>query len=149
MLPQIAVIGLVAALGYLSLGLALDRPLEPSTGAAPRVSPTPTIARAVTFTPLALGAAESTRVPAAGASTPTARVTPSRVADVTPATGMPTASIAPAATATPTTYTVQDGDTMEAISQKFGVSIEAIARASHLSDPDRLSIGDKLTIPPK
>lgn len=47
-----------------------------------------------------------------------------------------------------TTYTVQSGDTLFRIAQRFGVTVEAIVRANNLSNPDSLSVGQQLVIPP-
>ncbi|MFQ3566007.1 MAG: LysM peptidoglycan-binding domain-containing protein [Aggregatilineales bacterium] len=44
-------------------------------------------------------------------------------------------------------YTVRPGDTLFTISQRFGVSIQAIVDANNLTNPDRLSIGQTLIIP--
>ncbi|MBI4300495.1 MAG: LysM peptidoglycan-binding domain-containing protein [Chloroflexi bacterium] len=56
---------------------------------------------------------------------------------------------APTATVEGTVYTVQGGDTLFGIAQKFGTTVEAILKANDLSSPDKLSIGQKLTIPKK
>jgi LysM repeat protein len=45
------------------------------------------------------------------------------------------------------TYTVQAGDTLSAIAAKHGTTVDAIAKASGLSDPNVLSIGQVLTLP--
>lgn len=44
-------------------------------------------------------------------------------------------------------YTVQAGDTVVALAQRFGVSTAEIIKASKLSNPDRLAVGDALIIP--
>jgi LysM repeat protein len=46
-----------------------------------------------------------------------------------------------------TLYTVQEGDSLSAISQRFGVSAEAIVAANNISNPDLLRVGDQLVIP--
>ena len=46
------------------------------------------------------------------------------------------------------TYTVQDGDTVSAIADKFGVTVDTIRWANNLSDVDTLSLGEKLLVPP-
>ena len=46
-----------------------------------------------------------------------------------------------------TLYTVQEGDSLSAISQRFGVSAEAIMAANNISNPDLLRVGDELIIP--
>jgi cell wall-associated NlpC family hydrolase len=48
----------------------------------------------------------------------------------------------------PAQYVVEDGDTLLAISYRFGSSVDAIRLASGLSDVDRLSIGQVLVVPP-
>lgn len=45
-------------------------------------------------------------------------------------------------------YTVQAGDTLQRIAQRFNTTIEAIAAANNLSNPNRLDIGQQLVIPP-
>jgi murein DD-endopeptidase MepM/ murein hydrolase activator NlpD len=44
-------------------------------------------------------------------------------------------------------YTVQEGDTLLAIAQAYGVTVEEIVEANGLANPDMLSIGQELTIP--
>ncbi|MFV1995214.1 MAG: LysM peptidoglycan-binding domain-containing protein [Verrucomicrobiales bacterium] len=44
-------------------------------------------------------------------------------------------------------YTVRPGDTLAGIARQQGSTIEAISRASGLSNPDALEIGQELTIP--
>src|SRR5439155_8354947 len=44
-------------------------------------------------------------------------------------------------------YTVRSGDTLGAISNRFGVPVDAIAQANSLSDPGSIYVGQKLTIP--
>jgi peptidoglycan endopeptidase LytE len=44
-------------------------------------------------------------------------------------------------------YTVQAGDTLSAISARFGVSVTALARANHLSSVSLIRIGQVLVIP--
>jgi uncharacterized protein YkwD/LysM repeat protein len=45
------------------------------------------------------------------------------------------------------TYTVQRGDTMGNIARSYGVTIESVARANNIANPDRLMPGDQLVIP--
>ena len=46
-------------------------------------------------------------------------------------------------------YIVQDGDTLFAIAQEFGVSLEALAEENDITDQSRLFVGTKLRIPEK
>lgn len=58
--------------------------------------------------------------------------------DATIQTGIETGSV---------TYVVMRGDTMGAIARTHGVTIDAIARANNIANPDRLMPGDVLLIP--
>jgi TP901 family phage tail tape measure protein len=44
------------------------------------------------------------------------------------------------------TYTVARGDTLSAIAKKFNTNYQAIAKANNLANPNRISIGQRLTI---
>jgi nucleoid-associated protein YgaU len=46
-------------------------------------------------------------------------------------------------------YTVVSGDTMSRIARKHGVTLEAIAKANGISDPNKIGVGDVLKIPLK
>jgi LysM repeat protein len=56
-----------------------------------------------------------------------------------------TATIPPSPT--PATYTVKSGDTLFSISLELGIPVDALMAANGLTDPDRLSTGQVLTIP--
>ncbi|WP_435209538.1 LysM peptidoglycan-binding domain-containing protein [Streptomyces sp. bgisy034] len=45
------------------------------------------------------------------------------------------------------TYTVKAGDTLTAIAERHGTTVDAIASANGLKDPDRIDVGQELTIP--
>lgn len=45
-------------------------------------------------------------------------------------------------------YTVQSGDTLGSIARRFSVTISAIVEANELTNPDQLSVGQELVIPP-
>jgi len=45
------------------------------------------------------------------------------------------------------TVTVQPGDTLSRIAAKYGVSLQALAKANDIADPDRIYVGQVLRIP--
>lgn len=51
------------------------------------------------------------------------------------------------ANAAPVYYTVQDGDTLNIIAQKFGVTWVDIANANHLTDANVITLGQQIVIP--
>jgi len=58
---------------------------------------------------------------------------------------------APVATTSPTlvsreTYTVQDGDTLASIAARLGTTVDALAAANHLSDPNLIVVGQVLSL---
>jgi LysM repeat protein len=46
------------------------------------------------------------------------------------------------------TYVVESGDSLAAIAGKFNVTMSAIMEANNITDPNRVLVGQKLTIPP-
>ena len=46
-----------------------------------------------------------------------------------------------------TTYVVQQGDTLAAIAQQFGTTVEALQAANGIEDPNEIIIGQVLVIP--
>ena len=82
---------------------------------------------------------------------PTARPSPTPTAATTPTpTPSPTPTPAPTAVPTPpptTTYIVQEGDTLAAIAQRFGVTTRALQEANGIEDPNTIYVGQQLVIP--
>jgi len=75
-------------------------------------------------------------------SLPSPSASPTLGATATP--GAPTLTPAP----TPLVYVVRSGDTMSKIAKQFDVGLdELIAANPQLSDPNRINVGDQLTIP--
>ena len=135
--------GLVAAglvLGAGVAGTAIVAGSLAATGATGAASATST----PTATPV-LMAQPTTRPTETPAQSPS--VTPVESATPEP-TPPPTASPRPATPApTQRTYVVQEGDTLAAIAQRFGVSVSAIQAANDIEDPNEIIIGDVLVIP--
>ena len=73
---------------------------------------------------------------------PVPDATASPVPDAT-AGPVPDATAGPA----PVTYVVRSGDTLYAIAQAFGATVEAIAAANDIADPSQIAVGQKLIIP--
>ncbi len=48
----------------------------------------------------------------------------------------------------PATHTVSPGETLTAIARRYGVSVAELVDANELPDPDKLSVGQPLVIPP-
>jgi LysM repeat protein len=47
----------------------------------------------------------------------------------------------------PIQYTIQPGDSLTRIAAKYGVTVDAIARANNISNPNLIQVGQKLIIP--
>lgn len=82
--------------------------------------------------------------PAPAALTPYQTITPS--ATSTPELGLVTEQAA-LPTPTPFTYIIQAGDTMGALAQKFGVSLDALIAANPSISPNAMPVGASLLIP--
>lgn len=98
---------------------------EPSTSPTPTPRPTPTASPSL-------------------APTPSPNMTPVP-------TAVETAPPAPPPTAPPPpppqqTYTVQQGDTLAAIAQQFGTTVQALQTANGIEDPNEILIGQVLVI---
>jgi len=137
---HVGIIVVAALIGYLGAGLGLNQPTLAAVAPTPTVPPTPTVARAVTFTPTVFTAETPTEEPQPSA----VAAQPTTVPKTTPTT-TPKPTSKP--TGAPVYYLVQSGDTIEGISNKFGVGEDAIIRANSLADPNQLSVGEKLVIP--
>ncbi len=113
---------------------ATDTP-EPTATPSPEPTQTATASPTATSTPGPTKATSPTRTPR---TSPTATPAPTN----TPA---PTATQAPSS---PTTYIVKPGDTLLAIANQFGRSVEAFAIYNNITDPTALRVNQELKIPP-
>ncbi len=110
-----------------------NKPLSPTRTPTPRLTDTP-------LPPTKTPAPRPTRTPISPTETP---LPPTR----TPA---PRPTEAPPSTDTPPgqiIHVVETGETLSAIAARYGVSVEAIARANGLEDPSRIRAGQELIIP--
>ena len=78
------------------------------------------------------------------AETPTA--TPESAASPTPSP-TPTPAATPTPTPAPQTYTVQAGDTLLGIAERFGITVEDLQSKNELADPNNIFVGQKLQLP--
>lgn len=83
---------------------------------------------------------------------PTPIATPTRGPEASAASPSPTATVDPATPAPtraprPQTYVVQEGDTLQAIAQRFGTTVRALKAANAIQDEDLIEAGQVLTIP--
>lgn len=60
-----------------------------------------------------------------------------------------TETTTPATTTTtgPQRYTIEPGDTLVEIAERFDTSVDALVEENGISDPDRIQPGDELVIP--
>jgi LysM repeat protein len=87
--------------------------------------------------------------PAAGSSTPVSSADATPVASTVPtaAATLLASTPTPAPPAGARSYTVRRGDTLVAIAEQFGTSVQAIQQANGLGDTDVINIGQVLVIP--
>jgi lipoprotein-anchoring transpeptidase ErfK/SrfK len=72
-------------------------------------------------------------------------IQPTATTEIVQPTAQPT--VAPTPTTTTTTHTVQSGETLASIAQRFGVTWPAIVRANNISNPNLVQAGQVIIIP--
>ncbi|MBN1208936.1 MAG: LysM peptidoglycan-binding domain-containing protein [Myxococcaceae bacterium] len=45
------------------------------------------------------------------------------------------------------TYSIRSGDTLSALAKRFGTTVTALAKANNIANPNKINVGQKLTIP--
>lgn len=138
-----------AVLVILAIGGALAMPRAPLLPAAttPTLAAGPTLATASGPTATAPTASPVIIATATTAATSTPLAAASATPTSTPTTVPPTTTPSPTPSG-PTVYVVEAGDTLLGIAERFGVTTEAILRVNDLDDPDNLTEGQELAIPP-
>ncbi len=111
-------------------------PYQPATLAAPYVPAAPDAILTPGFTPMPLSdllatLLPPTRLPGAALPSPTPDA-PRRL---------------PTLRSQPETYVVQPNDSLALIARRYGVSLNDVIQANHISDPNLLAVGQSLTIP--
>jgi LysM repeat protein len=83
------------------------------------------------------------------APTPTVSATAQPTATSPPPTQIP-AIVTPEPSPTPIIYVVVAGDMLSAIAKKYGLTLAELLQANpQIKDPNRILVGDRITIPPK
>jgi len=145
--------GKTALAAAVSVLLALSVMLAGCTRPKPAESATPAATAALTpATTQALGTPGATTGPQmTPASAQTALPTPTSALPAPPPEATPVATVAPEPTETPapgaSTYTVQAGDTLYALADRFGTTAAELAALNNVSVDSLLLVGQTLQIP--
>ena len=90
----------------------------------------------------------SESLPGFGDESPTAAASPGTTVPPLPSpTPTPTRAPTPTPTPLPQTYTVQSGDTLQLIAERFNVTVEDLAAKNGILDPNNIFAGQKLELP--
>lgn len=76
--------------------------------------------------------------------------TPLVLVEITPVASPTAAPPSPTAgpVGAPITYTIQPGDSLSSIAQKFGITVDELVKANNIENPNEIFAGQELTIPP-
>ena len=123
-------------------------------GAAALISRTASAPTPSTTVPPSASPSSSASASASAAASNSARPSGSPVGSTSPnpsGSARPSSSSGPSGSPVPTphVYTVVKGDTLQRIANRFGVTLVALEAANNITDPNKISVGQKLTIPPK
>jgi LysM repeat protein len=131
--------GLIVFFGLLMGGAAWLRPRIENAPTAPAATLAP-LPSPVAITWLALESADTalTATEVVPSPTPEPTAEPS-------STPLPTPE--PTVEVTPETYVVRAGDTLSRIGRAYGVTVDQLAAANSISNPNRITVGQVLTIP--
>ena len=137
-LLTIVAIAAAVSVGFFSPTIAsfLDAEGVNETAQRPEATALPSVPAAVTFTPLP----------------PT--VTPTFTNTPVPPTATTTRTVTPTPTPEPTstpikTHTIQPGEALWEIAERYGVGVEDLIELNDIQDPDHLVPGEELTLPPQ
>ncbi len=62
---------------------------------------------------------------------------------------LPASANVPQPPAAPVTYTIRPGDNLTRVAAQFGVTVDAIVKFNNIANPDQISVGQVIKIPPK
>ena len=137
-LLTIFAIAAAVSVGFFSPNIAsfFDGEAVEETAQRPEVAAAPSVPVAVTFTPIP----------------PT--VTPTFTNTPVPPTATATSTVTPTPTPEPTstpikTHTIQPGEALWEIAERYGVDVEDLIELNDIEDPDHLIPGEELKLPPQ
>lgn len=157
MVPSLGLRVAIATLVVLSLVLAACSAPPPAAPAADAVSTPPAVASdpATSGKPVDPAASPTAAASAIAVATPTEVPLPASPAEAALAAAGsnqsspdPAAAEAQSQTRGVAIHVVQSGDTLSALAEKYGVSVESIAQANGLASDDTLALGQELRILP-
>ena len=97
-----------------------------------------------------VAASSTSQAPAVPSPTPLILAVPPTAVPTPSASSLPTPTPTPSLVPTPAIreYVVQAGDTLTAIAQQYSVTVTALAEFNQITDPNVISVGQRLQIPP-